>query len=469
MYRGRKRSHRLSNEEKERRNLVYNGERIRKKKIIKPISPSGFDKFRTRFLIFFSCRICKTGYEKLYLSGEECVVAKVPHNLRQVGNPGGNLSIYIEDYVFTYLKSEYNTQAAILIGESCYGENGIRVYIRGAICCPQLFWQDEGMQLSQRTWNYIFRERDHLFPNQEIVGWYMPLPQNEEEKTLVAVGEFHGRNFPGADKVFFYLDQAQGEDAFFARDGQVFSRQTGYYIFYEKNTAMREYMLALRQERQLEADLFKEVHDMPRENTRYREFLNAELEKRKDASTASTYIIGAVALAAVVLVIVGFGIGDKKLNRVEAALQTVIERFGIELKNPADPDDVENIISDTNSSEEEEGSQEQENAQNSENAQSPENPQDKDDGQGSANNQEDASQEDSSIIEDTQFDTEVDEEATIIAMSLAQGYYVVRQGEGLSQICCKLYGDDSKLEEICEKNNIEDPNTIYPGQIIYLP
>lgn len=384
-------------------------------------------------------------------------MAKAPRNLRQVGNPGGKLSIYIEDYVFTYLKSEYNTEAAILVGESCYEENGICVYIRGAIACPQLYWKEDGMQITQRTWNYIFREREHLFGGQEIVGWYMPVPSEEEEKILIALGEFHGRNFPGADKVFFYLNHKKDEEAFYARDEHIFKRQAGYYIFYEKNTTMREYMLALREERQLEADLYKEVHDKPKENMRYREFLNAELERRNSSAGSSGRVMGVLALVAGLVLIAGFGmerIGFKdffiKPEEVMDANGDVIEGVYV----PLDEVDKEEDDKPSEDDDKEEGDT-QSGGDNSEGDKSPE-------GDGSEDGE-------SSIIEGTQFDTPADEEMTEIAMSLAQGYYVVKQGDSLAEICRKLYGDDEKVEELCEKNNIEDPNTIYPGQILYLP
>ncbi len=383
-------------------------------------------------------------------------MAKTPRNLRQVGNPGENLTIYIEDYVFTYLKSEYNTDAAILIGESCYEENGIKVFIRGAISCPQLFWREEGMEIAQRTWNYIFREREHLYSSQEIVGWYMPVPSKDEERTLIALGEFHGRYFPGADKVFFYLNPKQGEDAFFVKEGSIFKRQPGYYVFYEKNTTMREYMLALREERQLEADLYKEVHDKPRENIRYREFLNSELEKKNRESGKFSYVVSTL----VVVGMVAFAIGVATKYKDLTDFGVIGEKLSFWIKDMSDQDDVETIVA--GGSQDKDGDDDLNDGLETDD-------QDESDEQEDASGTEQEEEGESSIIEGTQFDETVDEVETEIAMALAQGYYVVKKGEGLTEICRKLYGTDDALEEICELNNIEDPNTIHPGQIIYLP
>lgn len=46
--------------------------------------------------------------------------------------------------------------------------------------------------------------------------------------------------------------------------------------------------------------------------------------------------------------------------------------------------------------------------------------------------------------------------------------YTVVKGDNLWAICKRQYGDGSKYKEIAEKNNIANPNLIYPGQVIYL-
>ncbi len=48
-------------------------------------------------------------------------------------------------------------------------------------------------------------------------------------------------------------------------------------------------------------------------------------------------------------------------------------------------------------------------------------------------------------------------------------YYEIEKGDTLCNICIKLYGDASKVKEICEINKIEDPDNIKYGQKIILP
>ena len=47
--------------------------------------------------------------------------------------------------------------------------------------------------------------------------------------------------------------------------------------------------------------------------------------------------------------------------------------------------------------------------------------------------------------------------------------YLIQKGDSLLRILRKYYGDDSRLAEICDVNGIADPNNIQVGQTILLP
>ncbi|MDE6622212.1 MAG: LysM peptidoglycan-binding domain-containing protein [Lachnospiraceae bacterium] len=48
-------------------------------------------------------------------------------------------------------------------------------------------------------------------------------------------------------------------------------------------------------------------------------------------------------------------------------------------------------------------------------------------------------------------------------------YYIVRKGDTLRTICYDIYGDYSRVDEICQWNNIDNPNNILYGQKLLLP
>ena len=48
-------------------------------------------------------------------------------------------------------------------------------------------------------------------------------------------------------------------------------------------------------------------------------------------------------------------------------------------------------------------------------------------------------------------------------------YYVVQRGDTLRSICMNTYGDYSRMEEICELNGLDNPDSILSGQKLLLP
>ena len=48
-------------------------------------------------------------------------------------------------------------------------------------------------------------------------------------------------------------------------------------------------------------------------------------------------------------------------------------------------------------------------------------------------------------------------------------YYIVRKGDTLRTICYNIYGDYSRVDEVCRWNDIDDPNNILYGQKLLLP
>ncbi|MDE7479576.1 MAG: LysM peptidoglycan-binding domain-containing protein, partial [Lachnospiraceae bacterium] len=74
---------------------------------------------------------------------------------------------------------------------------------------------------------------------------------------------------------------------------------------------------------------------------------------------------------------------------------------------------------------------------------------------------------------DTQPTQDLAQEETEPAQDMVQAatpqYYVVRKGDTLRTICYDVYGDYSRVDEVCRWNNIEDPNNILYGQKLLLP
>ncbi|MCC8106300.1 MAG: LysM peptidoglycan-binding domain-containing protein [Clostridiales bacterium] len=76
----------------------------------------------------------------------------------------------------------------------------------------------------------------------------------------------------------------------------------------------------------------------------------------------------------------------------------------------------------------------------------------------------------SGISENSDASESSDTEAAVTATSRqVQASYTIRTGDTLAEICAKYYGSLERLEELCEVNGIEDADHIIPGQKIVLP
>ncbi len=65
-------------------------------------------------------------------------------------------------------------------------------------------------------------------------------------------------------------------------------------------------------------------------------------------------------------------------------------------------------------------------------------------------------------------ETEALSESAAEAVSVPQ-YYVVQRGDTLRNICIAVYGDYSRIDEVCALNGIDDPDNILYGQKLLLP
>ncbi len=180
---------------------------------------------------------------------EEDIFAGItlPKNIRQIGLPTGERRIYIEDYVMTYLTQLANpnstfARGAILVGECVKGENGVVIFISGALAAQNLELDLEEATFEGETWSYIYQEVKTHFPDLEVVGWFLSRMGFSTEVNDMIV-KLHMDNFAGVNKVLYIMDSLEGEDAFYMTEGEGLRRQSGYYIYYARNEAMQNFMI----------------------------------------------------------------------------------------------------------------------------------------------------------------------------------------------------------------------------------
>ncbi len=171
----------------------------------------------------------------------------LPKNIRQIGAPGGNKRIYVEDYVMTYLNQLANpnstdARGAILVGECVKGTRGEVLFISGAVPAQNLELDLEESTFDGATWSMIYQEVKNHFPDLEVVGWFLSRMGFSTTINDIIV-KLHMDNFAGEEKVLYIMDALEGEEAFYMTEGDYLRRQSGYYIYYARNEAMQNFMV----------------------------------------------------------------------------------------------------------------------------------------------------------------------------------------------------------------------------------
>lgn len=383
----------------------------------------------------------------------------VPRNIRQVGQPSSDCKIYVEDYVYGYLaknwkETESKGSLAILLGKSNWKDGIFYIFLKSALVVESLDVTGEYISIKDETWGKIYEEMKEYFPGQEVIGWYLSLP-GVGMKITDMIKRIHLTHFGGNDKVLYLADPEEQDNAFFIyRNGRM-EKQAGYYVFYEKNEPMQEYILEKNPKESVDytgKPQDRAVNDFRKIIARKR-----EEKESKHSNRAFGLLTTGVAVAAVVLGVLWvqktpFGINLLKRDSDERIMnETIIESV------QSDTDEVaEDVISDV--------SQEALDDTISDSMQE------------SLDNivQDTVSEITSDILQDDQSieDASSDlppEQSTETSAVLSYTEYTIRQGDTLSGISIRYYGDMTHVAEICKINDMLEEDTIYPGQKILLP
>ena len=172
---------------------------------------------------------------------------KLPKNIRQVGKPGEKMKIYVEDYVITYINQIARESAdqqclAVLLGRVGKMKGETVAFINGAVKARNVSVQDDTAVFTSEDWTQIYDEIGQYFHDTEVVGWFLTRP-GKSLGINDKITKIHVDNFPGADKALFIVDPQDNDEAFYIYEQGELVRQAGYYIYYERNEDMQNYMV----------------------------------------------------------------------------------------------------------------------------------------------------------------------------------------------------------------------------------
>lgn len=367
-----------------------------------------------------------------------------PKNRKQIGEPREYKKIFIEDFVHTFLL-QYSSEGAlgavlaVLLGKSERAGGKRHLYIRSAIPVQNVTEKQGKYNFTEKAWGDLYQQCEKYFPNQEIMGWFLAKPGFAVEKNAV-MEETHRTYFSGAEKVLFMLEPLEGESAFFGFDGNRFTKQSGYYIYYEKNAPMREFIMGRNVEQK--KGQTEEKPDIAVAN--FRKILQEKREKNAKRKKMAISYSTKVAVALVLFVgAVAFKNQTDKIAEMEQQMGTM---SGTQSTVQVSGDEV--VVEELPGNVEEQA------------IPLPEQPM--------------LSEEEVLPVTDIPSEPSKEEPVQVEAeeaVETAVTYveYIVQAGDTLAKISREHYGTDEKVSEICSLNEIQNGDYIQVGEIILLP
>jgi len=423
----------------------------------------------------------------------------LPKNIRQIGTSTGSTRVYLEDYVYTYLhvqeeQESWTRRGFMLLGRMEREKEYTRYFISGLIRLEDQYFKDSILEFNDDTWAHIYQEMKKYYDNLEIVGWGQDT-SGASAGLAAEIERIHKQNFNIQKNVLFLLDQVEKEEAFYIFEKNMLQRREGYYVYYEKNPQMQEYMIASNKSRELDIPSEEIIEPLVHS---YRETL---LDKK--AQLAARKWNGVLYTTSMLLVLAVCVLGVSTVNNVEKMqnLESTVSRISgqsggqtagadvpamsqnTQLQKEAgrktDDTDETNDTDKTNGSDKINGPDETNADSNTKNDSSKNDGQDQaagypqgadvqEDGQASKDGQSEqgGSGQDAGPGSSGDVETSALSEAQTY---LLQGYYVVKKGDSLVGISKKIYGNAKKAKKICDLNGIEDMDKIFVGQKLELP
>jgi len=267
---------------------------------------------------------------------------KMPKNIRQIGKGNTGKDIYVEDYVMTFVKQlaggDYSgCKLAVLVGQSIRLDNVRNIFVSGALEVKGL--STEEIVFSNEVWTGIYEDIKEYFAEAEIVGWFIGGPGyllEDEEKIL----KIHLDNFAGQDKVLLTFENMEREETFYCYESGKLTKQEGYYIYYEKNEEMQNYMVNYRDTPSSEADYDDKISRDIRAVLQ-----NKKLPLEEGQNTTRLMYAAGTLLAAIILVVGAAILNNydqmKSMQETMKYLTTSMEQMQQAFSGEADPSDAE--------------------------------------------------------------------------------------------------------------------------------
>lgn len=393
---------------------------------------------------------------------------RLPKNVRQIGVPLPGRRIYLEDYVITYLKQVFvqtsESKIVVLLGKEGREEADEGVFCYGAIALEEPLLLEAG-KIPQSVWGFVYDAMRRNFPEAQILGWACGTNVWNSEMDSRVRG-MQRTEFAREDSILFLWDLCEKEEKIFLWQRDIMKEQPGYYIYYEKNPQMQDYMLEKPEMESIDADYQDRV------TSSIRHVMEEKEEHRKSMQMLTYCGVAAVGIAILFAAHMMLE-STTRIKNMEKTVDALSEYVGqqqeeVEAMSRQAGSQIHQIPYENGEADKKEEKAGKETAE-----------------QQSASAQEKSRQSSAPASGKTPVPSPVPtekptpedetgasgskEEPADEAMKNQSQSYIVQKGDTLSQIVWRHYHDLSYVKKVRKANGIQNGDKIYEGQCIVLP
>ncbi|KIR02380.1 hypothetical protein P261_01195 [Lachnospiraceae bacterium TWA4] len=319
---------------------------------------------------------------------------RLPKNIRQIGEKEDGVKIYLEDYVNSFIHKK--TKGGILLGHRERIGGMDCLFIRGAIET-----EDPFKEVHQH-----YDEINKSFPELEICGCFYY--DGLEQVSRLQLIKLFEEAYQSKEQVLYYL-HGQDEDFYIKNKEDGIKKLAGYYIYYERNELMQNYLKLMEHKDEPIQEVTKEITSGPP-------------KKKKQLDVAEIVVrIGSLAgIFVLAFIIFSNQISIIKPSSNDTQTLPVVATLPSESFSQSESSQSETLMETQ---------------------------------QGSVSENE----------------SESESQTPVANQLVLPKSYIISKGESIASISLKFYGTLDMVDKICSMNDINNPDYVQVGQKIHLP
>lgn len=365
---------------------------------------------------------------------------KLPKNIRQIGERDQIVKLYVEDYVNTYLKRLYPTggrdlRVGLLLGEMRSQDGIPYLFADGALEMEGVTQEGEKVLFTEEAWKTAYQMMEQMFPRRIVLGWFLCGAPGSALSPLNYWNQ-HNQYFSGKHQLMYLNSGLEGEEAVYVASENGFYKIRGYYIYYEKNQMMQDYMVSRSDVHRVETAAKDTVIQDFRQ--RLGEKKEQALHRKSAVSRLGTAcsVLSVLVLASGVVILNNY----QKMKAMESVIASVLPKEQ-EVEVEEIPGEVYPTLAEIRIETE----------------------------AAAAAGTEQETEAGMSLAVQEEMSAPDAQSAQAVQASADAIRYIVKPGETLYGICMEQYHSMANMEVICSWNDLGDGSHIAAGQELLLP